>query len=173
MSLSAAIAEAYASAPPLVAEYSTIELYHPTWGAPVRLVKGRANLTATLEAGAPNNPGQSVAFAAFPFEFTLPKKGEGRQELSLTIDNASLPLMSTMEQGDLTTQIPVRVIYRPYASTDLSAPAMNPPLKLTLHGVTVDVQRFTAACGYADFANRRFPRRLYRVEEFPGLESRA
>lgn len=172
MSLSAAIQEAYASAPPAVAELSTVELYHPTWGSPVRLVRDRMALTATLELTAPNNPGATVAFQPFPFDFTLPKKGEGRQELTLKIDNASRLLMDLLEQMDITTQVPIRVIYRPYASTDLTAPAMNPPLKLTLRNITVDPQTFTASCGYADFANRRFPRKLYRVSDFPGLESR-
>ncbi len=172
MSLSEALAEAYASCPSSVAELSTVEVYHPSWSSPVRLVRDRINLVATLEASAPNNPGQAVTFQALPFDFTLPKRGEGRQELQLVIDNASRLLMDAIEALDLSTDEPVRVIYRPYLSSDLSGPHMNPPLRLAVRSISITAQQVTLACGYADFANRRFPRRVYRVEEFPGLESR-
>lgn len=170
--LSAALAEAYASCPSTVAELATVEIYHPTWPTPVRLVRDRVDLTATLEPGAPNNPGAAVVFTAFPFDFTLPKRGEGRQELRLVIENASRLLMDAIESLDLSVDQPVRAIYRPYLSTDLSAPHMNPPLKLAVRAISITLQQVTLSCGYADFANRKFPRRVYRVEEFPGLESR-
>jgi hypothetical protein len=173
MTLSAALAEAYASCPADVIELATVELYHPTWDAPLRLVRDRVDLIATLEDTAPNDPGATVTFTAFPFNFTLPKRGEGRQELMLEIDNASRLLMTAIESMDLSVDDPVRVIYRPYLSTDLSAPHMNPPLKLNVRGISIDTQRVSLSCGYADFANRRFPRRLYRVEEFPGVAPRA
>jgi hypothetical protein len=170
--LTEALREAWASCPPSVIEYATVEIHHPTWDAPVRLVQGRDNLTATLEASAPRNPGETVTFAAFPFTFTLPKKGEGRQELMLTIENATRLLMSAIESLDLSTDSPVRVIYRPYLSSDLSGPHMNPPLQLTVRTISATPKAVTLTCGYADFANRRFPWRVYRIEEFPGLASR-
>jgi hypothetical protein len=172
MTLSEAIAEAYASCPPDVSELVTIEIYHPSWEAPVRLVRDRVNLTATLEASAPNNPSEAVEFTAFPFEFSLPKKGEGRQELRLIIDGASRLLMDAVEALDLSDDQPVRVIYRPYLSSDLSGPHMNPPLRLSVRGISINQQQVSLSCGYADFANRKFPRRCYRIEEFPGLASR-
>lgn len=172
MDLSPALAEAYASCPADVIELSTLEIYHPTWPAPLRLVRDRQDLTARLEASAPNDPGAEVLFQAFPFDFTLPKRGEGRQELRVTVDNATRLLMDLIEGMDLAYDQPVRVIYRPYLSTDLTAPHMNPPLRLAVRSIGVDQQRVALSCGYADFANRKFPRRVYRVEEFPGLESR-
>ena len=172
MTFSAAIAEAYASCPAQVVELTTVELYHPTWGAPVRLVRDQVDLVAKLEASAPNNPSTYVTFTAFPFNFTPPKKGEGRQELRLIIDNASRLLMDLIESMDLSTAVPVRIIYRPYLSTDLTGPHMNPPLNLSCKAITVDPAQVTLTCGYADFANRKFPRMLYRVETFPGLASR-
>jgi hypothetical protein len=172
MSYSAAIAEAYASCPATVVELTTVEVYHSTWSSPLRLVRNRSNVTARLEATAPNNPGASVVFTAFPFDFQLPAKGEGRQELRLRIANASRLLMDAIESLDLSTDDPVRVIYRPYLSTDLTAPALNPPLRLVVRAINADAQAVTLTCGYADFANRRFPRRLYTVEDFPGLSAR-
>lgn len=173
MTWSAAIAEAYASCPPSVVELPTIEVYHSTWAAPIRLVRNRSDIVATLESDAPNNPGASVTFRAFPFQFQLPQQGEGRQELRLTIDNVSRLFMASIEGMDLSVDDPVRVIYRPYLSNDLTAPHLNPPLRLTVRGMSATLDSISLACGYADFANRRFPRLVYDRTRFPGLASRA
>ena len=53
-SLSAAIKEAYASAPTDTVILHTLELRHPDFVAPIRDVNDHANLTATLEATATN-----------------------------------------------------------------------------------------------------------------------
>ncbi len=172
MTLSAAIKEAYASCPSDVVELPTIEVYHTTWPTVIRLVRDRQNLTATLEVGAPNNSGEDVVFTAFPFNFTLPKIGEGRQELRITVDGASRIMIDMIESMDLTDDNPVRVIYRPYLSTDLSGPHMNPPLKLVCRSISINAKQVSLSCGYADFMNRKFPRKIYRIEEFPGLQSR-
>ncbi len=172
MTLSAAIKEAYASCPSDVVELPTIEVYHPTWPTVIRLVRDRQNITATIEVGAPNNSGEDVVFTAFPFNFTLPKIGDGRQELRITVDGASRIMIDMIESMDLTDANPVRVIYRPYLSTDLSGPHMNPPLKLVCRSISINAKQVSLSCGYADFMNRKFPRKIYRIEEFPGLQSR-
>lgn len=65
--LSQAIKEAYASAPVSTIIYNTIELRHPAFSTPVRLVRDYANLTATLEATAPA-PGDNPL--TYPNDFT-------------------------------------------------------------------------------------------------------
>jgi hypothetical protein len=179
MSYSAAYQEACASAPPTAVVLETLEIYHPTWGSPVRLVCDRDSLTATLESTAPNDPSTAVTFAPFPFTVTRPKKGEGGQELSIVVDNATLLLMGLIESLDLSVDNPVRVIYRPYLLSDLSAPAINPPLILQCRTIKATLAALTLTCSYADFANLRFPRQVYRITPgnasypyFPGLDSR-
>ena len=54
--LSQALKEAYASAPANVVIYHTMELRHPAFTAPIRVVRDYAPLTATLEATAPADP---------------------------------------------------------------------------------------------------------------------
>jgi hypothetical protein len=164
MSLTPAIREAYASCPVTMAELSTIEINHPTWSSPVRLVRDRIDLVATIETG------PTVTFLAYPFDFSLPKKGEGRQELTITIDNAGRLLMDAIEALDLSVDQPVSVTYRAYLSTDLTRPGQR--INLSARTLSIDTQRVTLTCGYADFLNRKFPRRVYRVEDFPGLASR-
>jgi hypothetical protein len=167
-----AIKEAYATCPSDVAVLETVEIYHPDWASIVRLVRDKANLTATLESYAPNNPSESVTFSAMDFTIAQPRLGEGRQELELTVDNASLLLVPLLESHDLASLDEARVIYRPYLSTDLTGPHMNPVLSLSVLSVSANMQTVTMRCGYADFANLRFPRKVYTVDEFPGLAPR-
>lgn len=87
-SLSAAIKEAYASAPTDTVILHTLELRHPDFVAPIRVVNDHANLTATLEATAPANPGAAVEFIRFAFRFTLPElMTSGMPEIEIEIDN--------------------------------------------------------------------------------------
>jgi hypothetical protein len=172
MTYTDAIKEAYASCPSSVAVIETVEIYHPDWAEVIRLVRDKDNLTATLESSAPNNPSASVVFTALDFQISQPRIGEGRQELTLTIENASRALIPMLETHDLASLDEARVIYRPYLSTDLTGPHMNPPLTLTVMSVTATMQQVSMTCGYADFANLRFPRKVYTVAEFPGLAPR-
>lgn len=172
MSLSAAIKEAYAVAPPNVAILETLEIYHPTWGSSVRLVRDRVALTATLESTAPLNPSTAVTFSPFPFSVTLPRVGEGPQGLTITVDNATNLLMPYLENMDFSDGVPAYVIYRPYLSTDLSGPHSNPPLRLNIINISGNVKQISLECGYMDFANRRFPRYRYTVDRFPGIATR-
>ncbi len=170
--LTEALAEAYASAPPTVVILHTMELWHPTWADPIRLVADFADLTATLEDEAPVDAGDAVLFTACPFRFTLPQVGEGRQELQIQIDNVAQLLMPLLEAADLASETPIKATYRPYLSTDTTAPQMTPPLTLDVTRISADAMQVTCMCAHADFLNRRFPRRIYTVEEFPGLAPR-
>lgn len=172
MTLTAAIKEAYASCPSDVAVIETVEIYHPDWASVIRLVRDKDDLTATLEASAPNNPSESVTFTALDFSISQPKIGEGRQELTLTIDNASLLIIQMLELHDLSSLDVASVIYRPYLSSDLTGPHMNPPLSLSVVSANATMQSVSLTCGYVDFANLRFPRYLYNIEDFPGIAPR-
>jgi hypothetical protein len=149
-----------------------MELWHPSWAAAIRLVADFADLTATLEDDAPVDTGAAVLFTACPFRFTLPQVGEGRQELQIQIDNVAQLLMPLLEAADLASETPIKATYRPYLSTDTTAPQMSPVLTLDVTRISADAMQVTCTCAHADFLNRRFPRRIYTVEEFPGLAPR-
>lgn len=172
MTYSDAIKEAYASCPSDVALIETVEIWHPDWASVLRFVRGKEALTATVESNAPNNPGQAVLFAAIDFSITQPRIGEGRQELTLEVDNAPLFLLPLVEMHDLASLDEAQVIYRPYLSSDLTGPHMNPPLTLSIVGITTNTQTISVTCAYADIANRRFPRKVYTVDQFPGIAPR-
>lgn len=168
-SLSEAIKEAYASAPADVVILHTLELRHPDFVSPIRVVNDHANLTATLEATAPANPGAAVEFIRFAFRFTLPEvMTSGMPEIEIEIDNLDPTIIGYIDAAAQSDEL-VEVTYRPYLSTDTSAPQMDPPLTLVLHDVEADVFAVRGRASFGDFGNYRFPTDLYDQERFPGL----
>lgn len=167
--LKAAIKEAYTHAPSNTIIYHTLELNHPSFPAPVRVVRDYADLTATLEASAPVNPSTPVVFTAFNFDLTKPEvSAAGVPQITITLDNVSNLLIADIESA-MTTMSLVTAIYREYVSTDLSGPQNDPPIHMTLITITADVFHITATAGFTDLINRRFPSTAYDAQTFPGL----
>jgi hypothetical protein len=167
--LSAAIREAYASAPADEVIYQTIELYHPDLSVPVRVVHDTADLDATLETTAPRNAGETVTFTGFAFRYLKPETGpNGNPQCTLEIDNVSREVVGAIE-STMGSRTPITIIAREYLASDLTGPANDPPLELTVSAITVDLLRVRAVAGFADLTNRRFPRDEYTADRFPGL----
>ena len=167
--LSQALKEAYAAAPSNVVIYHTLELRHPAFSTPIRVVRDFANLTATLEATAPVDPGAAVLFVAFAFEFTKPEvSATGVPQITITLDNVDRAIVANIEAAMGSTDL-VQVTYREYLSSDLGGPQNNPPLSMTIMSVTADVFKVSAVAGFPDLMNRRFPSTEYSPEVFPGL----
>lgn len=167
--LSAAIKEAYAVAPADVVILHTLEFLHPAFTTPLRVVRDFSTLTATLESSAPIGAGTAVDFAPYSFTFTLPPAGDqGLPEITITIDNVGADLVPYFDEAANSSSV-VTLIYRPYLSTDLSAPHMNPPLQLVLRTLSVDMMHVTATASLGDLGNRRFPALLYTAQTYPGL----
>lgn len=163
-SLSDAIKEAYACCPTNIAVLETLSLSHPDLpDGTIYMVQGFTEVVATLETA------EEVTFEAIPFRFVLPAAGEnGRQELTLTIDNVDRRIsdfiIAVKESSD-----PVTVTYRPYLSNDLSGPQMDPPLTLSLQSISVNVYEVSGRATFADVLNRPFPSDFYTRSRFPSL----
>jgi hypothetical protein len=169
--LTLAIREAYASAPTDMVIYHTLELRHPAFTSPIRVVRDWADLTATLEDSAPVNPGEEVTFVRFAFDFTKPEvSASGVPQMTIEIDNVDRSIVANIEAA-LTTTDMVQATYREYISTDLSGPQNDPPIHMTIMTVSANVFRVTAVAGFPDLINRRFPTTEYSAEVFPGLVS--
>ncbi len=63
----------------------------------------------------------------------------------------------------------IELTYRPYLSTDLSGPQMNPPITLTITEINVDILKITATARMMDLGNKSFPSENYTVKNYPGL----
>lgn len=169
--LSAALEEAYASAPTDSVILHTLEFRHATFTTPLRVVLDHQVLTATLEADAPEDGGEAVAFVPYAFRFRLPDVStSGMPEIEIEIDNVASEIIVSLDQAAQSSSL-IEVTYRPYLSNDLTAPQMDPPLTLVLHDVEADVFAVRGRASFGDYGNRRFPGEWYDAQRFPGLLS--
>lgn len=167
--LSQAIKEAYASAPNTSVAYHTLEIYHPSFTTPIRVVRDFVDLSARLESTAPRDASTYVTFVGYAFDIVLPEvSSTGVPSLQITIDNVARDIMANLELA-VTTSTPITVIYRLFLSTDLTGPQNNPPMALTIISISADVFKITATATFGDLVNKRFPSVTYNIETFPGL----
>jgi hypothetical protein len=167
--LSAAIAEAYASATEIV--YATLELWHPAFTDPIRVVSDHVALDARLEAGAPRDAGDLVTFTAYAFRLVPPDQtSEAVPQATLEIDNVAGEILDQVtlaaESGE-----PITVIFRQFLQGELDlGPSNDPPMELTIQSISATAFRVRAVMGFGDLLNRKFPAREYDLEQFPGLQ---
>jgi hypothetical protein len=169
--LSEAIREAYASCKHGVI-FHTLEIMNPSFTTPVRIVRDNANLTARLEYNAEYNPGEVVAYTRCPFDVTPPEVvTTGPPQMKIEIDNVGRALMSQIDIAVHNgTQGKTTVTYRQYLQDNLLlGPENDPPMKLTVTQIQATAFKLVIACGYPNFANKRFPGVEYTAEVFPGL----
>ncbi|MDO9524980.1 MAG: DUF1833 family protein [Gemmobacter sp.] len=170
--LSEAILEAYASAPVDQVIHHTLELWHPAFSQPIRVVRDQDPLDARIEAGALRDPGAVVTFAAYAFDIVPPDQtSTGVPQCVIEIDNVSTEILA---QIDLAISDPapeaITAIYRSYLSDLLDeGPENDPPLVLTLITVSAGTFRIRATAGFPDLLNKRFPALDYDLATFPGL----
>lgn len=174
-SLTEAIKEAYANAPGDQVILHTLALYHPDWrddqgnGVTLYFVRDHANHHLTIEDTASRDSGLSKAFKAVAFEFLMPEiKTSSVPEITVKIDNVGGELLPYLDQAGASKD-KVEVVYRPYLSTDKTAPQMNPPLALTLSSISVDSYSITGKARLADSGSRSFPNAVYELDDFPAL----
>lgn len=158
-----------ASAPSGLVLIETLELLHASFPSPIRITNQLQDIQATLEASAPEDAGQAVTFTAASFQLILPRAGEGgSQSIDITISNID-QVAADYLQIAMDNPGPVTLIYRLYVSDDLSAPAEDPPTRLTLESAVADAQKVVAKARNADNINRKFPAYIYNIFEHPGL----
>ena len=163
-SLHPALVEAYAIAPADVSHVHTLELRHESMSEPLYLVQGFFHKEIKTEVG-----GVFHKFRATAFNFTLPATDDGGlQELTLTMDNANNRVSDFCESA-MNFPAPVEIFYRPYLSTDLATPLMDPPLRLFLQNVTVSEAQVSGRAVPVDFINLKFPTEIYDSDRFPPL----
>jgi len=162
-SLSEAIKEAFAVAPTGVVILNTLEIRQEGVQDPIYLVQARTPLVAYDEES------NELTFEPSGFQFTLPPSTEeGFQSLNIAIDNVGQRVTDFIEAAK-SEPVPIQMIYRPYASTELNYPAMDPPLVLYLKDVQVTVLQVTGRATFMDIVNKKYPSLLYNRDRFPSL----
>lgn len=162
--LSQAIKEAYASRP-LIPILHTLELNHAAFTEPIRVKRGKGDILAILEAGAPRNPSEQVTFLGFFFDIKPP---DATGQCTIEIDNVSRDIVRNIELS-MTDATPISMIYRAYLENDLTKPQNDPPLELSLISITATVFKVTATATLMNFNNKRFPGVSYTDDRFPAL----
>ena len=170
-SLKEAIREAYASAPSSEVVLFTIEMNHPAFTQPLRVVRDNVKLEAYLGDSAPENPGEKVTFVPYAFDLTLPEMDEyGKPEITITIDNVGRDIMNYIEAA-VRTRYKIDVIYRLYLASDTSGPQNDPPMVMQVNTINATPKSISLVAGFADLSNRTFPKFLYTLEQFPSLQT--
>lgn len=169
--LSAAIQEAYASAPVDQVIYHTLELWHPAFSAPIRVVRDFNAIDARIEAGAARDAGAVVTFVAFAFDIVPPDQTtSGVPQCVIEIDNVSREILAQIDLAVVSAE-QIKAIYRAYLSDALlDGPENDPPMELTLISVSATPFRIRATAGFPDLVNLKFPKLDYELETFPGLQ---
>ncbi len=158
-----AIKESYASAPSDVIVYETLEIRQEGVQNAVYIVRAVDGITATDENGLDHD------FEPAAFQVTIPPANEeGVRSLNIAIDNIDRRVSDFIDLAKSEVQ-PVTVIYRPYVSTDLSTPQMDPPLVLTLKDINITPLQVTGKATFMDLVNRKFPSEIYTRLRFPAL----
>jgi hypothetical protein len=118
--LSEAVKEAYASAPVDEIIYHTLEINHPDFTAPIRVVRDRIELVATTENA------ESVTFVPFAFDVVPPDVQSQQMPIcKVEMDNVGRELMSQLEAAYTSNEM-ITMIYRQYLESDKTAPQNNP-----------------------------------------------
>lgn len=158
-----AIKEAFVLAPSSKVILHTLEIRQTGVQDPIFIVQSRRGITATDEEG------NSRYFEPVGFQFSLPPSTEeGFQSLTVSIDNIGRVASDFVEKARQ-TEVPVKLIYRPYLSDDLTGPQMNPPLVLFLKEVQITAASVTGRATFMDILNKKFPSELYIRSRFPTL----
>ncbi len=180
-----ALEEAYASAPAGVESWDTLEINHPAFESPVRVVLDYGEKIGEIDDGdgytqdvygrmlklegdAPFDPGETVAFLATAFEVRRPDQSpEHAPEMSIMIDNVPGDLMAALGPAATSGQS-VDVIYREYLSDDPDTVHFR-IAGLKLHRVSATTLRIEGRLGFTDLFRRSFPNEYYNAADNPSL----
>ena len=173
VSFSEAYAEAMASAGIDDAELVLLEIYHPDLAAPIYLALNDEDVTATLESTAPRSASTAVLHHAIRLGHQLPEESDeaATPQATFWIDGVSSLVAAELEVAAQSLD-PVELVVRSYMSSDLTAPAVLPPLRLELRDISVGETRVLATAAFADHGNQRFPGKVFLPSEYPTVQPR-
>lgn len=180
---SAALEEAYASAPADEYVVHTLELIHPAFedeggnADSVRIALDDRDWDLTLEANAPLFGGQTKTFSRLALQVSLPEQSEsGMGSLKMSLDNVPRSIWPKL-QAAAKVRASAQVIYREWVAvrslvTGDYTPSAAPDLiidQLTMRLVTATVLRLEGNATFVDLLNKGFPRMKFDADTYPGL----
>ena len=160
--------EAYANADDNRVMLYTLELMHPSFTQPLRIVADNDPLTGEIETG------DTVEFTPFFFSIKRPPISEEPDpSLQITVDNVSgfmTPYLDIASRsGDS-----IHVVFRPYLieesvdDSDSSITRLS-SIKLAIRNASANMTSVTLTAAHINPANLPFPKENYTADRFPGL----
>ena len=160
------MAEAYAANPAGVSVIETVELNHVAFAEPVRVATGVQNdISLPLTLG-----GSVVLFKALQISVTLPGVSEdGPTPMRLRIDNVSSFLLPYIRDAVQSSE-PIALIYRAYASDDLTQPG-DVVSAMELRDVSLSAVNAEATVALKEIELQAFPLATYDEQLYPALQN--
>ena len=156
--------EAYANADDTRIMLYTLELMHPSFTQPLRIVADNDPLTTAIETG------DTVEFTPFFFSIKRPPISEEPDpSLQITVDNVSgfmTPYLDIASRsGDS-----IHVMFRPFLidEGDDSITRLS-SIKLAIRNASANMNNVTLTAAHINPANLPFPKENYTSDRFPGL----
>lgn len=153
-----AIEEAYALADPSVTFYDTLEVMHPSFLEPIRVVASDAKLPTPQGTFLPAAIGVSVPDT----------QAAGRGEAVITLDFLPADAQNAILSASLTRD-PVTILYRQYLGPNEN-PKITQKVPMEIFAVVMTSTGVEARAMYADLVNAPAPRALYTTTRFPGIQ---
>lgn len=156
--------EAYANADDTRITLYTLELNHPGFTEPLRIVADNDPLTAEIEDGS------RVLFTPFFFKIKRPPINEEPDpSINITVDNVSGFMTPYLDAASRSGES-IRLIFRPYLidETDDSITRLS-SLSLSIRNASASMTNVTLTAAHINPANLSFPKELYTSDRFPGL----
>ncbi len=156
--------EAYANADDTRVMLYTLELMHPQFTQPLRIVADNDSLTAEIETG------DTVEFAPFFFSIKRPPISEEPDpSLQITVDNVSGFMTPYLDIASRSGNS-IHVMFRPFLidENDDSITRLS-SIKLAIRNASATMTSVTLTAAHINPANLPFPKENYTSDRFPGL----
>ena len=175
--LSAVQKEAYIQVSSHLTTLHTLEVRHPSFTSPIRVVRDQRDLTAKLEPDAPVNPDTYVTFTGIWFTFIPPEiNDDPNPTFTVMIDNVTHILTPYLELASASTT-PLDVTYRMYSWNHITEglnegdyPSAE-PLHMEVFSATSSGQTVSFSITMIPISNRPFRFEKYTPSRFPGLKA--
>lgn len=167
MTISAAMAETYASNDVRADLLLTLEINHITLPVPLRFVQGTRvkGVYETVTLPVPANP--AAVFTVVDFSWQRPGQEEGgTTKARLRVDNVSRAIQDALRAA-IASDKPFEVTYREYLTSDPNDPEIYDGLRMS----TVAVTPLSASgdLSYEEIEMQGFPRRTYDLASYAAL----
>ncbi|CAM5769769.1 DUF1833 domain-containing protein [Bosea minatitlanensis] len=167
MTISAAMAEAYASNDVKADLLCTLQFDHPTFANPLRFVRG-TRVPEIYEKVLLPVPGDAAAeFLVVDFGWQRPGQEEGgTTKARIRVDNVSRALQEALRAA-ISSDKPFEVTYREYLTSDPNHPEIYDGLRMG--SVSVTALSASGDLYYEEIEMKAFPGQTYSLDLYPAL----